>query len=92
VDELDDVANNTYIIISKMACDESWQTPELTHDQEANSNCLRDPDELPLVGLCGKLEIFLVQGDSESKSDILVQRFMKRVPSLRNSAGILAGC
>ena len=55
MDELDDVADDTY-------GDCQWLrdgTPgmrTLTHDQEADSDCLRDPDELLFVGLWGSCQ------------------------------------
>ena len=51
MDQLDDVADDSCKMVSLMdmgrICDLS-----LTHDQETDSYCLRDPDELLLVGLC----------------------------------------
>ena len=89
VDELDNVANDAWHVSVMWLCCVG-RVAQHTHDQETNANSLRDADELLLVRLCrGSVELF---GMDARRVCILVQRFMKRVPSLRNSAGILRTC
>lgn len=45
----------------------------LTHDQETDSNCLRDPDELLLVGLCSEsLARYIWYSNAESRTGAAV--------------------